>query len=609
MRPDRPSWRRSVGLAIAMSWREAPVSTVLLYVATAVAGFLPAVTAWTFKELIDTISAAGGASTARVAWLAVITALAGLGTPLLSALVSYISLAISSAVTVAAEDTLFRAVNRQAGLCCFEQPVFLDRLRLAEQAAGAAPSTVNDFTLTGVQAAAAMAGFGGVLFVIWPPVALLLLVACAVDVVAQVRLSRLRVRTAEAMSATIRQQYVYRQLLTDDRAVKESRLFGLTSHFRGRMIDALRTATHAQLCVERRSVLVTARTTVACSAVSTIGLVVVAVRVAHGELTLGELTLFLAAAVSVQSSAIGLVASYGHAAAAVDLLRHYLWVRDLPADIEPGERTPTALNDSIEFRDVWFRYHDGPWILRGVNMRIPAGTSAGLVGVNGAGKSTLVKLVARFYDPQRGQILWDGTDIREFDLAALRCRLGATFQDYMHYDLSVAENIGIGDLAASGDRDRIEDAARQAGIWPTINALPGRFDTLLSRSFDDEQAGATTLSGGQWQRIALARTLMRAQADLVILDEPSSGLDPEAEHDIHATLRAQCQGRTTLLISHRLSALCDADVIHVLDGGVVAESGHHRDLLARRGRYAALFQLQARGYTDPAPNEDVAWAR
>jgi ATP-binding cassette subfamily B protein len=244
-------------------------------------------------------------------------------------------------------------------------------------------------------------------------------------------------------------------------------------------------------------------------------------------------------------------------------------------------------------------------VLSGVNVLIPAGQAVALVGRNGAGKSTLVKLLCRFYDPTKGAVLWDGVDIREMDVAVLRTRIGAVFQDFMDYDLTAVENIAIGDIDALGDRRRIIAAAERSGIHETISDLPHGYDTMLSRIFTseaDEKDPETgvNLSGGQWQRLALARAFVREGRDLLVLDEPSSGLDAVAEHEVHTSLRDHRHGRTSVLISHRLSAVRAADRLVVLSGGEVVEEGTHDDLLRSGGVYAELFRLQAAGYHDPA---------
>ena len=276
------------------------------------------------------------------------------------------------------------------------------------------------------------------------------------------------------------------------------------------------------------------------------------------------------------------------------------------------ETSPTplpVLRKGIELRDVWFRYSpDHPWVLRGVNLSIPCGQTVALVGRNGGGKSTLVKLLCRFYDPTRGEIRWDGTDIRDVPPAQLRARIGAVFQDFVSYELTATENIAVGDLSAAADPQRVTAAARDAGVHDTIAALPRGYRTMLSRAFDAgpadgdpddaEPATGVLLSGGQWQRVALARAFLRRDRDLLILDEPSAGLDPEAEHQIHSHLRTLRAGRTSLIVSHRLGAVRDADRIVVLADGVVAEDGTHAELVAADGGYAGLFARQAAGYRD-----------
>lgn len=237
-----------------------------------------------------------------------------------------------------------------------------------------------------------------------------------------------------------------------------------------------------------------------------------------------------------------------------------------------------------------------------MNLRIERGTALALAGVNGSGKSTLVKLLCRFYDPTRGRILWDGTDLRDIPAAELRARIAATFQDPMRYDLTARENIAISELTALEAPRRCEEAARLAGMHEDLARLPVGYATMLSRTFrsgeGDGSGSGVQLSGGQWQRMGLARSFLRTDADLLILDEPSSGLDPAAEYEIHARLRERRAGRTSVLISHRLGAVKDADVIALLEDGQVRELGDHRRLLARGGTYHRLFTLQSSGYRD-----------
>jgi ATP-binding cassette subfamily B protein len=343
---------------------------------------------------------------------------------------------------------------------------------------------------------------------------------------------------------------------------------------------------------------------VLASVIGAAGLIWAVRQAATGKLAIGDVALFIAAAAGAQGGISSMVAQLGSVYQSLIVLGHFVDVVSAPPDlpVAASPRTAPALRGGIELRDVWFRYDIGlPWVLRGVSLYIPSGKSVALIGLNGAGKTSLVKLLCRMYDPQHGGIYWDGVDIRDLSPEDLRARIGTVFQDYMTYDLTAAENIGMGDLGRLDDRPAIRQAAAQAGIHSSLSALPQGYDTMLSRAFfglkdkEDPETGVV-LSGGQWQRVAVARGLMRADRDLLILDEPSSGLDAEAEHAIHQQLTAIRKGRTSLLISHRLGSVRDADIILVLSGGRIAERGSHQELIAARGEYYRLFRLQASGY-------------
>jgi ATP-binding cassette subfamily B protein len=417
----------------------------------------------------------------------------------------------------------------------------------------------------------------------------------------ELTLSRRRTALTEDLTPTERRQFFYQGLLVDVRAAKEIRLFGAGPFLHARMLTALRAAVNAENTLDRRTVLLQGGLAVLGGVLTGTALVVTVHAALAGTLSLGDVALFLAAVGGAQMGALMTIREVAVAYGSLTLFRHYLAVVNADDDLVQGTARPRRLRDGIELRDVWFRYSDDqPWILRGINLHLPAGSAVGLVGVNGAGKSTLVKLLCRFYDPQRGQILWDGVDIRELSCDALRSRIAAVFQDYMCYDLTARENIALGQISALPDDDRIRSAARLAEADEAIRRLPRGYDTMLSRIFfgDDDDQGVI-LSGGQWQRLALARSILREDCDLVILDEPSSGLDPEAEYRVQRTLREQRRGTANLLISHRLNTLRDADQIAVLACGEVVELGTHDELMAAQGEYARLFLMQASGYQDP----------
>ncbi|WP_245602012.1 ABC transporter ATP-binding protein [Hamadaea tsunoensis] len=587
-----------MGLALRLGWRAHPAAAVTLALLTVLTGLLPIGAAWCTKVVFDGL--ATGAPAPRVIGFAVAGAVLGGLSVVLGYLAAQVNAVAQAAVALAAGEELYRRVAGFVGIAPFEEPAFRDRLALAEQAAQQAPQVIVSFAVTAGQSVLRVAGFAAVLVTLNPSIAALLLAAAVPELFIQLALARRRAAAAEAANPSFRARTLFQSLLTDVRAARESRIFGLGDLFRDRMLGALRQAYAVELRAGRQAALVQSGLALASAAVLAAGTVVALRGVLRGELGIGDLTLFLGALASLQGGLSAVLAQLGEVGATVRLFGHYARLVGTDASLVDGGRPAPPLRLGLTFEDVWFRYRpDGPWVLRGVTLTIPARSLVGLVGVNGAGKSTLVKLACRFYDPERGRILWDGEDVRDLSAASLRRRIGAVFQDFMAYDLTAAENIGVGEPTRLHDTDAIRGAARTARIDETLAALPRGYATMLSRIFagEDGEEGAA-LSGGQWQRVALARSLLRDDADLLILDEPTAALDPQAAHELTRALRQARTGRAGLLISHRLSALRDAGLIVVLDGGVVAEIGDHDTLMAAGGAYARLFSLQAADYQD-----------
>ncbi|MFF4284213.1 ABC transporter ATP-binding protein [Streptomyces sp. NPDC001633] len=603
---------RGTGARVTTAWslavKAAPGTLVAYVLLTLATGGLPVATALLTKRILDRLVA--GASTGTLTGLGLCLAAVGVVTGAAPQVGQYLRAELDRRVGLLMQDRLFTAVDGFVGLERFENPRFLDRLRLAQQTAGSTPNETVSGALGIVRAAVTLTGFIGSLLVLSPVLTGLVLVAGVPVLCAEIALSRRRARMVWDIGPAERRELFYNDLLSSMEAAKEVRLFGIGGFLRGRMLAERRTSDAAKRAVDRREVRAQAGLGLLAALISGCGLVWAVGAARSGDLSAGDVTLFVAAVAGVQGALAALALEVARTHQALLLLDHYLAVTtagpDLPLAVEP--RPLPALSGGIELRDVWFRYSDAhPWILRGVNLRIPHGQALALVGLNGAGKSTLVKLLCRFYDPTRGAILWDGVDLREVDVTAYRRRLSVVFQDYMHYDMTAAENIALGDLDALHDDQRLRAAADRAGIHQKLAGLPHGYRTLLSRLFfthpegDGAQSGVM-LSGGQWQRLALARAFLREGRDLMILDEPSAGLDAAAEHEIHAALCGHRGDRTGLLISHRLSAVRDADRIVVLKDGLIAEQGSHDALMALDGEYARLFTLQATGYrTDGEP--------
>src|ERR1022692_2066121 len=253
---------------------------------------------------------------------------------------------------------------------------------------------------------------------------------------------------------------------------------------------------------------------------------------------------------------------------------------------------PRPIRQGFEFRHVGFAYAGSDrMVIQNINFILHPDEKLALIGENGAGKTTLVKLLARLYDPTEGQILLDGTDLREYDVEDLRREIGVIFQDYMRYDLLVRENIGFGKVDSLGDRSRVESAAVNSLARSVIDRLPNGYDQMVGRRFE----GGVDLSGGEWQKFALARAYMR-DAQLLILDEPTATLDARAEYEVFQRFAELSRARMAVLISHRFSTVRMADRILVLADGSIQEQGTHEQLLSLGGRYAELFELQAAGY-------------
>ena len=268
-------------------------------------------------------------------------------------------------------------------------------------------------------------------------------------------------------------------------------------------------------------------------------------------------------------------------------------------EIEPNIITPSKplpfpnpIKQGFVFEDVGFKYNNTDrWANRHLSFTLPAGEKLALVGENGAGKTTLVKLLARLYDPTEGRILLDGADLRDYDLFELRRNIGIIFQDYLRYQMSVAQNIAVGNIDELHNRPLIEKAAEKSLANLLVQKLPNQYEQALGRRFNN----GIELSGGEWQKVALARAYMK-ESQLLILDEPTSALDARAEYEVFQRFAELTKGKTAVLISHRFSTVRMANRILVLDKGQLLEIGTHEALLALNGRYAELFHLQAAGY-------------
>ncbi len=315
------------------------------------------------------------------------------------------------------------------------------------------------------------------------------------------------------------------------------------------------------------------------------------------KITVGSFQMYLRAFRSAQSNLSDIVS------AILEIYENYIYVSDLVwlLNLEPvientkkGKVLEPGKNYSLSFRNVWFKYKKkDPWILKNINFSVSFGERIAIVGENGAGKSTLIKLIARFYDPQKGEVLVGKEDIRRVNLLSWRRKLAILFQKFETYPFSAKESIGYGDIKRLKEFSQIQNAAIKTGINEFIEALPKRYDNPLAPEFEK----GVDLSMGQWQRLGISRMLFRKDADIIIMDEPTSNVDPNAEEEIFNQLLKQAEGKILIFVSQRFSTVRKADKIYVMNKGRFVEEGTHESLMAKKGLYWRLFTTQAKGYS------------
>src|SRR5437016_11671390 len=390
-------------------------------------------------------------------------------------------------------------------------------------------------------------------------------------------------------------------LVTTDSFAKEVKLFGLGQYF----IDRYRLIAKTFYDTQRSQLVRRYMTGFALGNLTTIvssfTYLYIALQAIAGRLSIGALVAYAQAATSVQNSIQSILSGF------TGMYEHNLYLNNLnelmarqpsmPVRAEPAP-VPDPLRGEIKFENVGFAYPGSETqALTDLSFTVRAGETLAVVGRNGAGKTTLFKLICRLYDPTQGRILIAGVDIRDFAPSDLRRQIGAMFQDYVDYQATAAENIGLGNVPQITDREAVVGASKQAGSDELIAGLPAGYDTALGKWFD----AGVNLSGGERQKVALARAFMREDARILLLDEPTSALDAQAEYDLFERLRSLTHGRTAVYISHRYSTVRRADRIIFLEHGRLVEEGTHEALIQLNGRYARLFRMQAAAYT----GEDV----
>lgn len=588
------------GRALSLVWETSRGLFLGLVLATLIAGVLPALAAWVGQRIVDEVVAAmqlHAAAGAAPLWpvlryvlleAGVLALLAG-AQRALSVQQSLLRVQLGQKVNL-----MILEKAQTLSLIQFEDSEFNDKLVRVRRDASTRPLALVIKSLGLVQNLISLVSFG-ILLIHFSPWALVILVVGALPVFfAEAHFSGDAFRLFSRRAPESRQQNYIETLLSQENHIKEVKLFG----FAPLLLQRYRDTFERLYAEDRRLTLRRDGWGFVLGLLGTAAFYVayawVVLDTVNGMTTLGQMTMYLVLFKQGQTAiSSSLRAISGLYEDGLYLTNLYEYLRE-PVAPETGRLTEGVLpGDGLRCEGVGFSYPGSTHrTLENIDLHLEPGRSLAFVGENGSGKTTMIKLLTRLYRPDQGRILLDGSNLNDWEENALRRRIGVIFQDFIRYQLPVNENLGVGDIEAFGDESRWREAAVQGTAAEFIERLEKGYSTQLGRWF----AGGQELSGGQWQKIALSRAYMRRNADILILDEPTAALDAAAEAEVFEHFREHAKGRMTLLISHRFSSVRNADHIMVLDKGRVLERGDHASLMAAGGRYAHLFDLQARGY-------------
>jgi ATP-binding cassette subfamily B protein len=597
---------RNVPPFLGLVWRTSPSLTVWTLVVRLLRALLPVMTLYVGKLIIDEVvlvaggGAAGGLAAWRtdgrlhhLAWLLAAEFGLAVASDVLGRVTSLIDGLLAERFSI---STSVRLMEHAATLDLqdFEDSESQDKLERARRQASGRMALMSQL-FSQAQDAITILSLAAGLALFTPWLILLLLAALVPAFLGEAHFSAQGYALAYTRTADQRTLDYLRRTGASAETAKEVKIFGLHAF----LIDRYRQLAGSYYRATRALAVRRAGWGTLLTTIGTLGyygaFAYLSWRTVAGDFSIGDLTFGAASFRRLRGLLEGLLAGFsqlaGQALYLDDLFSFFELTPAIRSPENPGP-FPTPIRQGFVFEDVGFCYPGSEtWAVRHMDFTLRAGEVLALVGENGAGKTTLVKLLTRLYDPNEGRILLDGHDLREYDLDAVRANLGVIFQDFVRYDLTAAENIAVGRMSQRDDRARIEAAAQRSLADEVVRRLPKGYDQVLGRRF----RGAVDLSGGEWQKLALARAYMR-DAQLLVLDEPTAALDARAEFEVFQRFKELMHGKTGVLISHRFSSVRMADRILVLVDGTVEAAGTHEELLAQHGRYAELFELQAAGY-------------
>lgn len=586
---------------LPLLWKASPVYTTGVVLAILLQGVLPAIGVWISKPLVDKavgVAIGTGVQPREVGLLAGVWLLAVLIGSALTPVIGALQGLLTDKLTAHINLEVMKKASGLPDLSVFETPSFYDDLQVIQQEAAWRPVNLIVFSIGAVRAILSALTMLVLLGQFHPFIPIVVCLTAIPHAFISFRLQNDAFEVLVWKSPEARKMQYYSSVLLTDSYAKEVRIHGLgdlfTALYRG-AFDRVHQATSGVRWRQVHWSVVLAILSVAGSGLSFWWVISQAM---EGRVTAGGLMLFTQAVLMAQQGLSSMIENSSMLYETILFMQKLFQFLDFrsPLRVLPPDqaaKVPVPIKQGVEFRNVRFDYPGGRRALQGVDLRIGPGQVVALVGENGAGKTTVVKLLARLYDPADGQILVDSRDLREYDLAMWRRNVAVVFQDFAKYQLTAATNVAIGAVEAVEDRKRIEDAARLSGAATVIDHLPHGYDTMLGKQFD----GGVDLSGGEWQKIALARAFIR-DAQLLILDEPTAALDPRSEFEVYQRFAELVRGKSVLLISHRLSAVRMADRILVMDDGRIVEQGTHEELMRMRGLYAEMYEMQASRYQD-----------
>ncbi|GAB4473246.1 MAG: ABC transporter ATP-binding protein [Elainellaceae cyanobacterium] len=582
---------------IRLVWQAAPRLLLLQLAITLSSALIPVAQLYISKLIVDQVVLE--LAQPGVDWT-VLGRLVGLGLGItllqvgLSQAETYTTQVLNDRFTLYANQILLKQAIR-LDLAHYELPEFYDTLNRAQQSGSAYPVRVFETLIDLAGQAITFTGLLSLLVAFNPLLLGLLLLTSMPALWVGIRFSGVRFWMKRRQTESGRLAEYLQQVLTTQEFVKEVRLFNLGDYL-------LRQWQDIRLQFNQEMAEAMARNAwlrVGVGLIANLGFYAayawVIVRAVQGAISLGDLTMYSGAFQQAQGLIQGILFQIALIYEFNLYVSQYFEFLNLkPEVVSPSQPIafPDPMRRGLELREVSFRYPGAsePTLHR-INLTVKPGESIALVGMNGAGKTTLLKLLTRFYDVESGEITIDGIPLTAFELEDLRRNVGVVFQDFSRYHLSVQDNIGFGDLRHRDDLTQIERAAQNAGATGVVAALDRGYETILGKTFSD----SAELSGGQWQKLGLARAFM-TPAQILILDEPTAALDAIAEYDLFQRFRQLTQDKMTFLVSHRFSTVRMADRIVVLEHGQIAELGSHEELIALGGKYAEMFRLQASSY-------------